>query len=284
VEKDRLIKIIETETNEQIKTIKIINQGWDNQVVEINNELIFRFTRRKETQRQHIKELELLPILHKRLTLKVPNPTYSRVKGDPPYYMAYKRIEGEQLTREKANKIDQEYLINTITRLLSELRSTPKSLFKEVPVYTPDSWRSQYQYLYNQIKKKIFPKLPTTTRRTIEETFKTPLNNPDFFNFIPSLIHRDLTSDHIFYANDRITGIIDWGEACYGDPAFDLTGFTIEYENELVEKIIESLDTPDHYLNRSNFYAKVSPFYEILYGIETGDKTRINFGLKKIIS
>ena len=174
MEKDRLIKIIETETNEQIKTIKIINQGWDNQVVEINNELIFRFTRRKETQREHIKELELLPILHKRLTLKVPNPTYSRVKGDPPYYMAYKRIEGEQLTREKANKLDQDYLINTITRLLSELRSTPKSLFKEVPVYTPDSWRSQYQYLYNQIKKKNLPQTSNHHKKNHRRNLQNP--------------------------------------------------------------------------------------------------------------
>lgn len=36
------------------------------------------------------------------------------------------------------------------------------------------------------------------------------------------LLHGDLKLQHIFAEADRFVGIIDWGDACAGDPRFDL--------------------------------------------------------------
>jgi len=282
VETVNLIKLIKDETGITVNKHKTILDGWDNQVIEINNEIIFRFTRREETTKQHIKELDLLPVLNERLTLQVPNPIYSRTQGEPPHYMAYKRILGDPLTREAAGKLDQDYLVETITNFLSELQDTPISLFTKVPVYNGEEWRKQYRNLYNQVMEKIAPMLELNIVEAIEKSFESPLNEPDFFDYIPSLIHRDLTSDHILYSGNKITGVIDWGDACVGDPAFDLTGFIMDYDPKLVKRITDTLEVPDHCLERTLFYAKVSPFYGCLYGIETRDDERIKQGLVRI--
>lgn len=282
METQKLLQIIRDETGQTIKEHRSILDGWDNTVIEVNGELIYRFTRRKETQLQHVKELELLHVLNQRLTLSVPDPIYHRITGEPTYYMAYKRIPGEPLTRQAAEQLDQTYLLETITSFLSELQDTPYTLFKHVPTYPKENWRAQYRTLYETIQDKIIPRFDTDTADSIHDAFKQPLNKPDYFDFIPTLIHRDLTSDHILHKGDKITGVIDWGDACFGDPAFDLTGFLMGYNPALVKEITAELEVPDHCLDRVRFYAKVSAFYGCLYGLETGDDALVSKGLDKI--
>lgn len=282
MDQEQLKTIITTETNQTIHSLKTINDGWDNQVLEINNDIIFRFTRREETRKQHIKELDLLPILNKRLTLKVPNPIYSRIDGKPPHYMAYKRILGEPLTRQAAKNLNPDYLIKTLSIFLSELQDTPISLFCQIPVYTSKEWRNQYRELLRQVMEKIAPILETSTVETITDFFDNPLNAPDFYDYLPTLIHRDLTSEHILYSGDRITGVIDWGDACFGDPAFDLTGFIMDYDSKLVEKLIDTLEVPAHCIDRAQFYARISVFHEALYMKTIGDEKRLQDKLNQI--
>jgi aminoglycoside phosphotransferase (APT) family kinase protein len=38
----------------------------------------------------------------------------------------------------------------------------------------------------------------------------------------PVLLHGDLHPRHVFALSNKLTGIIDWGDALYGDPLFDL--------------------------------------------------------------
>jgi aminoglycoside phosphotransferase (APT) family kinase protein len=42
----------------------------------------------------------------------------------------------------------------------------------------------------------------------------------------PALLHADLHPRHIYAAEGNLTGIIDWGDAGFGDPLFDLGRFS----------------------------------------------------------
>jgi aminoglycoside phosphotransferase (APT) family kinase protein len=42
----------------------------------------------------------------------------------------------------------------------------------------------------------------------------------------PVLLHGDLHPRHVFAEGDQLTGIIDWGDVCAGDPMFDLGRFS----------------------------------------------------------
>lgn len=49
----------------------------------------------------------------------------------------------------------------------------------------------------------------------------------------PVFIHGDLQVDHVFVADDEVTGIIDWSEAAQGDALFDLATLTLGHPEHL---------------------------------------------------
>ena len=49
----------------------------------------------------------------------------------------------------------------------------------------------------------------------------------------PTFIHGDLQLDHVFVHGDKVTGIIDWSDACQGDALLDLAVLTLAHEEHL---------------------------------------------------
>jgi aminoglycoside phosphotransferase (APT) family kinase protein len=49
----------------------------------------------------------------------------------------------------------------------------------------------------------------------------------------PVFIHGDLQVDHIFVADDEVTGVVDWSEASQGDALFDLAILTLGHKEHL---------------------------------------------------
>ena len=43
----------------------------------------------------------------------------------------------------------------------------------------------------------------------------------------PSLLHGDLHTRHLYAVDNKLTAILDWGDACYGDPRYDLARLTM---------------------------------------------------------
>src|SRR5262249_6580889 len=49
----------------------------------------------------------------------------------------------------------------------------------------------------------------------------------------PVFVPGDLQITHVFVDRDKVTGIIDWSEACQGDALFDLAILTLGHEERL---------------------------------------------------
>ena len=275
VNPQELIRLIKHDTGLEVYYHNLLLDGWDNLVLEVNGSLIFRFTRRDDILQQHIKELELLPLLNKNLSIRVPNPVYHQTET-PPYYMAYKKIHGKPIT----GSFNRENLVETISIFLRELQSIDYKTLKNIPRYTPKSWRQEYGELYQRVAREVYPSLEPNIQEKINNEFKSFLETDLDFN--PVICHRDLTSDHILELDGRITGVIDWGDACVGDPAFDLTGLLMDFGEQVAQNIVDNLYYPAEYLGRARFYGKVAPFYETLYGLETENEEHIKLGLEKI--
>jgi len=54
----------------------------------------------------------------------------------------------------------------------------------------------------------------------------------------PVFTHGDLHSEHVFIDEGKITGIIDWPDACQGDALFDLATLTLAHEKHLDDVIV----------------------------------------------
>jgi len=67
-------------------------------------------------------------------------------------------------------------------------------------------------------------------------------------------IHGDLGAEHIFVDGETITGVIDWGDACLGDPAVDHGRLMRDFGVDLGE--------------RARFYAVCCALEDVAYGLE----------------
>jgi aminoglycoside phosphotransferase len=71
----------------------------------------------------------------------------------------------------------------------------------------------------------VLPIDVVTGNRRIAETALRP--------WTPVFIHGDLQVDHVFVADDEVTGVIDWSDAGRGDALFDLAILTIGHQEHL---------------------------------------------------
>jgi aminoglycoside phosphotransferase (APT) family kinase protein len=49
----------------------------------------------------------------------------------------------------------------------------------------------------------------------------------------PRFTHGDLQIAHVFVDGDEVTGVVDWSEACQGDPMYDLASLTLGHPEHL---------------------------------------------------
>ena len=75
------------------------------------------------------------------------------------------------------------------------------------------------------VDNDILPADVVTRNRRLAETALRP--------WTPVFTHGDLQIAHVFVADDRVTGIIDWSEASHGDALFDLATLTLGHEKHL---------------------------------------------------
>ncbi len=83
-----------------IRIARMIPTGWENYVLEVNDELIFRFPRWREGVMQLQMELKLLPIVAKVASVKVPEFEWIWRGGRGPWriVVGYRKIPGVHMT------------------------------------------------------------------------------------------------------------------------------------------------------------------------------------------
>lgn len=251
--------------------------GWDNIVLEVNGEYIFRFPRFKVSEAHLRKEIAFLPFLRRRLQLKVPE--YEFVwrggKEQSTWFGGYKKIPGVPLTVGGFRLAWAERLAETIADFLVSLHSlnasgTPKAISR----YTPALSFEHLKETHRRVGRLVYPLLGAGTRRRAEAFWKSLLDDLAGARFRPALIHGDLTSRNILLdpAVGAATGILDWGDAAVSDPAFDFAGL-FEVNKRLGERTLELYGKADGELRRRvDWYVRMIPFYEILWGVEQGSE------------
>jgi aminoglycoside 2''-phosphotransferase len=93
------------------------------------------------------------------------------------------------------------------------------------------------------------------------------------------LIHGDLAPEHILCNPEAgsITGVIDWGDACLGDPALDFAGLFSLGGEKLVDRVLAYYPRPldETFRRRVRFYHTIAPAYEIRYALTCDDRLRL---------
>jgi len=285
VEPSRLISLIHGRTPFRVTGYKLMLEGWDNVVLLANGSHVFRFTRRRDVAAQLRKETQLLPVLSRHLTLRVPAPEYFWMDGDLPHFMGYRLIPGEQLRAGLVKGSNVGRVVSALAGFLAELQGIPAARVGDLtPVYGGREWRGLYLGLRGEAELRAAPRLSPGAASGLLGDLDGYLEEPANFMFAPRLIHRDLSSDHILHdpATGSLTGVIDWGDACLGDPAFDLTGLLADYGAAFAEAVAEAKGDPPGFLGRAGLYARVMGVYTVLHGLDVGDGSHVEAGLRQL--
>jgi aminoglycoside 2''-phosphotransferase len=270
-----------------IYSIESILEGWDNFVLEVNREYIFRFPKRAAVVPQLEKEIRLLPELSR--TISVPVPLFEFVwheKGESPdLFVGYRKLDGVPFQKEFVTSPQMTHLAQQLARFLNELHFFPvqQAIRLAIPNASPKQWRQKYINLYGQVQLRVYPMLTDGERARTALLWEDFLKNEANFRFQPVLLHGDLSGEHILCDVEKamLTGIIDWGDACIGDPAMDCT-WLLNYGNTFTEKVLGSYKgmIDGTFLQRATFYSRISPFFEILFGLDTDDQLHIKQGME----
>jgi aminoglycoside 2''-phosphotransferase len=129
-----------------------IFEGWDNFVLEVNSEFIFRFPRRPDVEVQLEKEIVLLPELAEVLAVSVPRFEFVWGGGEayPGRFAGYRKLNGVPLMGEERYLAPSALLAQQLSRFLSDLHRFPvkRAVDLRVPYNTPARWREEYERLY----------------------------------------------------------------------------------------------------------------------------------------
>ena len=103
-------------------------------------------------------------------------------------------------------------------------------------------------------------------------------------DFAPALVHGDLGPEHVLCRDARVVGVIDWSDARIVDPAIDLAWCLNGTPETVAATVGQAYGVDAETYERSLFYHRLGPWYEVLYGLDTEQEGFVESGLEGVRS
>ena len=258
-------------------------EGQFNDILFVNNDLIFRFPRYEENIKSFVQEMELLQKLQGHLSLPIPDPIYvsPETRSAGRVFMGYKLIPGKPLFRGVlATIVDQATLdafAGQLAKFLHRLHNiSPGTLALDLPL---QNRLAEYKTFFSDIQTHLFTFMQPEARNSITRQFESYFSNPHLHDFAPTLIHGDFGGSNILFVENRITGIIDFSFAGLGDPATDIAAVST-FGDSFFDRIRGYYPDIEPLLERANFYRSTFALYEALHGFRNNDSEAFRSGME----
>jgi aminoglycoside phosphotransferase (APT) family kinase protein len=197
--------------------VRIVAAGWDNTIVRVDDDWVFRFPRRTIALPGIDREIALLPQLAPQLSLPIPVPEHVGVYGDPPWrFWGSRHLPGTELA--VASDPDEVAIGAAVGRFLAGLHSLPAD--PDLPV--------------DPFGRADAANRATRARDALAEL--RDLSSEDVYAVLADgesagppptetvLSHGDLYSRHVLVdENGQASGVIDWGDLCVAPRSVDLS-------------------------------------------------------------
>lgn len=261
-------RLIESQHQIAITSIRLLDEGWDNVVYLINDNLIFRFPRREEGFVCMANEIALLPHIKTHLSFAITAPKWIGQPSDefPCPYAGYEMIPGVPLCDATEELIDDTDFAITLANWLKELHAIP------VNSEHTDLIRDSYDWKVNVTQRTA--RCEDNLKRYETYFSEAGLHKNALLNAIAHLktwqftpkklayIHGDLYSRHIMVNPKNLTptGLIDWGDIHIGHPGIDLASGMVLTE-PVLKIFLEAYGPID------NDTKRIMPFHAFCHGM-----------------
>lgn len=259
----------------QFREARVVDDGWDSVVLDLDDEWIVRFPRRPEVERWIEREIVLLPELAPALPVTVPH--FELIAREGPVCAAYRKIHGWPAKRALCVQIGDD-----LGRVLSALHGYPVERARAlgVPYFDPAAWREHFTRLCDDFRQRVVPLL----RPDEEEQAEAIFSQVAMLEFVPVLIHADLGPEHVLCRDGRVAGIIDWSDARVGDPALDLSWCLNGTPLGVADAVARAYGADRGLRQRSLFYHRLGPWHEVTYGLDTNQERFVRSGIEGVRS
>lgn len=270
-----------------LRSVRLLGVGWDSAAITVNDVYVFRFPMRAAVAETLLIERRLLPELAPALPLPVPRFVFQSgpVLDYPWHFVGYPLIPGEPLVDRPDIALTDEQFVAALGPFLTELHRFPggRATALGVPTYTPNSWLARHRRLFERARQVVSERLPPQPAQRFTSIWEARLSDPSMLEFVPSLIHGDLSLDHILVESDspgdwRVSGVIDFGDVMVADPALDYAGLP-ETAARAVASATGAAHAPGFWQRRALYRAAV-PLHAIDAGLTIGREDLIDGGLK----
>lgn len=191
-----------------IKSINIIERGWDHLVADVNGDWIFRFPRTEESITNLEREKNLLEYLKKYITLPIPSYHYF---GNEIAFVGYPKILGIHLTKQVYDNLNPDVRYN--------IAQTLASFFTQIHNAVNTEQALQWGYTnvirpLDEIESTLLGALPTEINIMLQEAIayaREGLSKEQDAVFV----HQDVNGDNLAFnsVNGQIAGIFDFSDA-----------------------------------------------------------------------
>ncbi|MFJ7852524.1 phosphotransferase [Peribacillus frigoritolerans] len=264
----------------ELEEIKQLGEGFDNTVIQINGQFVFRFPRRPIAVTLIQVENQLLPSIAGTFPLAIPEPIFF---GKPstlyPYpFTGYKMVKGHlPVEGTKAKKVES---AKRFARFLKVLHSFPVDKAMRLGVQPDGMMRLDIPYRKKSLMENVsnLIKLGYFEQAHAVKDFVETLGEGELDVQHPiSLVHGDIHIRNVLLDDEGVlAGVIDWGDVHIGNPAIDFSFLYSYFPKEVrstffeiygeIEKETESL---------ARFRAIYMLVTLLVYGIDRHDEELI---------
>lgn len=250
---------------------KLLGEGYDNWVYEIGGKTLIRIPKTPLYKKKLLQEVQLLELLSSKSPLSIPEYTLVAIDGS---FGVYEKIIGKPLTlktyRSLKPKIQNKIAVE-LGFFISTLHSLPAKQVSKLGFIDYKSKNPKTEY--TKRRKTIHSVLNKKESKAVD-TIQT-----QFFT-LPKhkkkvLVHHDLSDEHILLStnNKKITGIIDFSDASFADPALDFA-WIWELGEEFVHEVYKNYTHKDEtFLERSRLFWFQNILSQIYHHVKNQKKT-----------
>ncbi|HMI09125.1 MAG TPA: aminoglycoside phosphotransferase family protein [Candidatus Saccharimonadales bacterium] len=239
---------------------RYIDEGWDHEVIILDEKIVFRFPTDKEYTDMLKDEIKILKAISPNVSITIPKYTYISKNGD---FAGYDIVPGESITKtyfDQLEPTERTSIIKQLADFLSTIHTldVKKGDLKLVnPSFLPAD-QAEIRQQMPQLQKMLDGEDYIVVQKTLSE-IDTLLQQS-----LPStFIHNDIYDRHLFWdQHDQRVGLIDFSDMSMGDPAADF-GQLYEYGIDFIHELYRYYTGPkdDTFLDRAWSYQKWTGVY-----------------------
>jgi aminoglycoside 2''-phosphotransferase len=203
-----------------IRSATRIGEGWTAVAYRVDA-LVFKFPKRATAWEELDREIAFLAYARQRLPLPVPEHVHRAREsaGAPHGYVVYRNIPGVAVEARTLQPNARTVLAQVLANFLRALHDMdPAPIASILPHEDEYAVALQHQ---RDAEETIAPHLSSGERRCLRDVLAQHLGDPLNFAGRARILHADLSVDHVLCVDQTVTGILDWGDVCLGDPDYD---------------------------------------------------------------